>query len=85
MEGLKGLTPGDFKVVRDRFAFKNKKDITHQALLIALEEEARIKDCHAGVKNIGFLSRSRLVRQMVTSYGVSRFCVRKEFNEIELI
>ncbi len=56
LKGLSGLTPGDFKVVRDRFTFRNKKDITHQALLTALEEEARIKACHEGVKNIGFLS-----------------------------
>jgi SpoVK/Ycf46/Vps4 family AAA+-type ATPase len=55
LKGLSGLTPGDFKVVRDRFAFRNKRDITHQALLTALEEEARIKACHEGVKNIGFL------------------------------
>ena len=56
LKGLSGLTPGDFKAVRDRFAFRNKKDITHQALLTALADEARLKDCHAGVKNIGFLS-----------------------------
>jgi transitional endoplasmic reticulum ATPase len=56
LKGLTGLTPGDFKVVRDRFAFRNKRDITHHALVTALEEEARLKDCHAGLRNIGFLS-----------------------------
>jgi transitional endoplasmic reticulum ATPase len=56
LKGLTGLTPGDFKVVRDMFAFRNKKDITHNLLLKALKEEAKLKDCHAGVKNIGFLS-----------------------------
>ncbi|MGO8878310.1 MAG: hypothetical protein ACLPVO_01405 [Desulfomonilaceae bacterium] len=43
-------------MVRDRFAFKNKKDITHKALVTALADEARRKMSHAGVKNIGFLS-----------------------------
>ncbi len=37
LKELTGLTPGDFKVVRDRFTFKNKKDITHNILLAALE------------------------------------------------
>ena len=53
---LSGLTPGDFRVVRDRFAFRNKKDITHKTLVTALADEARLKDFHLGVKNIGFLS-----------------------------
>ncbi|MCG6535369.1 MAG: ATP-binding protein, partial [Syntrophales bacterium LBB04] len=56
IKSLSGLTPGDFKVVRDRFAFRNKKDITHKALVMALADESRIKMSHAGVKNIGFLS-----------------------------
>jgi transitional endoplasmic reticulum ATPase len=53
---LSGLAPGDFKSVRDRFAFRNKKDITHETIISALADEARLKDCHAGVRNIGFLS-----------------------------
>jgi transitional endoplasmic reticulum ATPase len=56
LKGLSGLTPGDFKVVRDRFAFRNKRDITHNILITALEGEARLKASHEGVKNIGFLS-----------------------------
>ena len=56
IKGLTGLTPGDFKAVRDRFVFRNKKDITHEMVLTALEDESRLKDYHAGVKNIGFLS-----------------------------
>lgn len=54
LKGLSGLTPGDFKVVRDRFAFRNKKGITHKALVTALADEARLKDLHAGKINIGF-------------------------------
>jgi AAA+ superfamily predicted ATPase len=52
---LSGLAPGDFKTVRDRFAFKNKKDVTHKALVSALADEARLKALHAGQTKIGFL------------------------------
>ena len=45
-----------FKAVRDRFAFRNKKDVMHKALVGALADEARLKAINAGVKNIGFLS-----------------------------
>ncbi len=55
LRGLSGLAPGDFKSVRDRFAFRNKKDITHKALVLALEEEARLKELHSGQTKIGFL------------------------------
>jgi len=55
LKGLSGLTPGDFKAVRDRFAFKKKQDITHKAVISALADEARLKSFHAGLKNIGFL------------------------------
>ena len=52
LEGLSGLAPGDFKSVGDRFAFRNKKDITHEALVSALADEARVKAIHAGQKSI---------------------------------
>ena len=39
----------------DRFAFKNKKDITHKALVVALADEARVKSIHAWQTRIGFL------------------------------
>jgi transitional endoplasmic reticulum ATPase len=48
------LAPGDFKVVRDRFKFKNPIEISHDALLAALREEAMIKSIQAGEKAIGF-------------------------------
>ena len=54
LTGLSGLLPGDFKVVRDRFTFKNKKDVTHKALVSALADEARLKALHAGQTHIGF-------------------------------
>ena len=56
IKGLTGLTPGDFKVVRDKFVFRNKRDITHEMVLTALEDESLLKDHHAGVRNIGFLT-----------------------------
>ena len=56
LKSLSGLAPGDFKSVRDKFRFRNKRDLTHKAVITALQEEAGLKDCHAGVKNIGFLS-----------------------------
>ncbi len=51
---LSCLTPGDFKAVRDRFAFR--KNITHKDLVMALQDESRLKESHAGIKNIGFVS-----------------------------
>jgi AAA+ superfamily predicted ATPase len=56
LKGLSGLAPGDFKSVRDKFAFRNKKDITHNAMVGALADESRVNLCHGGLKNIGFLS-----------------------------
>ncbi|MCL5124488.1 MAG: ATP-binding protein [Deltaproteobacteria bacterium] len=55
LRGLSGLTPGDFKVVRDKFRFRNKKEVTHEALVSALADEARVKALHAGQTRIGFL------------------------------
>ena len=54
LKGLSCLTPGDFKAVRDRFAFR--KVITHKDLILALKDESRLKKSHAGIKNIGFVS-----------------------------
>jgi hypothetical protein len=54
LKRLSNLTPGDFKTVRDRFAFR--KDITHKDLVTALADESRLKASHAGYKTIGFVS-----------------------------
>ena len=48
------LTPGDFKVVRDRYAFYAKGEVDHPMLVNALKEEARIKRDHQGKTAIGF-------------------------------
>ena len=51
---MKNLAPGDFRVVRDRFFFYPRDRVTPQALIKALEEEARIKSIYHGEKAIGF-------------------------------
>ena len=48
------LTPGDFKVVRDRYSFYSKKELSHDILLDAIGEESKIKDLQSGNKSIGF-------------------------------
>jgi transitional endoplasmic reticulum ATPase len=48
------LCPGDFKVVRDRFAFWPQTDLHHDMLIDALAEEARTKNLHKGKKLVGF-------------------------------
>ncbi len=48
------LTPGDFKIVRDRFSFYSPEKLSHRALVNALADEARIKNVNAGDKIIGF-------------------------------
>ena len=54
LKGIQGLTPGDFKVVKDKSQFKPKDEISHGALIEALKEEGRIKEIHLGKKAIGF-------------------------------
>ena len=49
------LAPGDFKTVRDRYIFRNKEKISETEILNALQEEARIRNLHAGRKSIGFI------------------------------
>ncbi len=48
------LTPGDFKVVKSKFQFKTADEISHEALIEALKQEAAIKEIHMGKKAIGF-------------------------------
>ncbi|MGO9572576.1 MAG: AAA family ATPase, partial [Desulfomonilaceae bacterium] len=54
LKGIQVLTPGDFKIVKSKFQFKAKDEICHEALIEALQEEARVKRIHAGDKVIGF-------------------------------
>ncbi len=54
MRRIANLSPGDFKIVRGRYAFYPKRGLKHQAFIAALEEEARVKRIHAGGNAIGF-------------------------------
>ncbi len=56
LRSLSRLTPGDMKLVKDKFTFKDPEDVTHNAMVTALEEEVRIKTLHAGDKPMGFLA-----------------------------
>ena len=53
ISSIKGLTPGDFKVVKQKYSFFNKKKIRHNFLIKALEEEVAYKDI-GSVKKFGF-------------------------------
>lgn len=54
LRGIDDLSPGDFKVVRDRFSFHHRKELSHQALVQALKEESELKLIHKGSRHIGF-------------------------------
>jgi AAA+ superfamily predicted ATPase len=54
LKNIPNLTPGDFKTVRDRFAFYPAEDLSHELLLEALEEESRIKNERGCRVRIGF-------------------------------
>ncbi len=54
LRGISDLCPGDFKTVRDRYAFHPKGGLEHQTLVSALEDEVRVKKIHRGGNPIGF-------------------------------
>jgi transitional endoplasmic reticulum ATPase len=54
LRAIDRLAPGDFKTVRDRYGFRDKADLTHQILIEALQEEAKIKGHFIGLEPIGF-------------------------------
>ncbi|MCX5831354.1 MAG: AAA family ATPase [Deltaproteobacteria bacterium] len=56
LRGIKDLAPGDFRIVKDRYAILPGVDITPEAMIKALLEESRIKDAHRGHNRIGFLN-----------------------------
>jgi SpoVK/Ycf46/Vps4 family AAA+-type ATPase len=52
---IKQLTPGDFRVIRDRYSFYKPQEINHQTMVEALSKEANIKQFQRdGGKRIGF-------------------------------
>jgi transitional endoplasmic reticulum ATPase len=50
---IAGLTPGDFKVIYQKFSFFDKKELSHGRLIEALRQELRAKDAKYG-KTMGF-------------------------------
>jgi transitional endoplasmic reticulum ATPase len=54
LKRIVALSPGDFKVVRDRFSFMPEEKINHSNLIQALKEEAELKRSLTGRKAIGF-------------------------------
>jgi SpoVK/Ycf46/Vps4 family AAA+-type ATPase len=51
---LNNLTPGDFKIVRDRFVFYPKKEMRHEDLVKALSRESELKHSASQGRIIGF-------------------------------
>ena len=54
LRGIPNLSPGDFKTVRDRFAFYPKEGLTPQILVEALKNEADVKKIFNKGCSIGF-------------------------------
>lgn len=55
LRSIRQLTPGDFRIVRDRYSFYKPQDLSHQILLESLTREAGIKQFQRdGGKRIGF-------------------------------
>ena len=54
LKSIANLAPGDFKVVRDRFAFYPKEGLTPQILVEALKNEADVKKIFNKGSSIGF-------------------------------
>lgn len=53
---MDNLTPGDFRVIRDRFVIFPPEQVSHEILVDALAEEGRIKKKQSGRKPIGFMA-----------------------------
>jgi len=54
LKEIADLAPGDFRVVRDRFCFYPKHELSHELLIDELRAESRIKDLHSRRRRIGF-------------------------------
>ncbi|MFH0999048.1 MAG: ATP-binding protein [Pseudomonadota bacterium] len=55
LNAIRELAPGDFRIVRDRYAIVPPERITPGMMIKALREESRIKQKHNGEKSIGFM------------------------------
>ena len=54
LRGIGNLAPGDFRIVRDRYAIMPLERITPEVMINALREESQLKKMHSGEKSIGF-------------------------------
>jgi len=54
LKELTHLAPGDFRVIRDQYAYYPKGRITHQMMINALKQEINVRKLHEGIKPIGF-------------------------------
>jgi len=54
LKKISDLAPGDFRLVRDRFCFYPKHELSHTLLINALCQESQVKNLHKGRKRIGF-------------------------------
>lgn len=54
LRNLRDLSPGDFKVVRDRFILKDPQRTTPSTLIELLRKEVMAKEVHSGGKRVGF-------------------------------
>jgi transitional endoplasmic reticulum ATPase len=54
IKAIPNLAAGDFAVVKKKFLFKCQDAASHEAMIAALKEEAKVKEIHSGQKAIGF-------------------------------
>jgi len=54
LQRMINLTPGDFRIVHDRFAFQPTETLNHSMLVEAIAEESRLKVAQTNKRMIGF-------------------------------
>lgn len=56
LKGISNLTPGDFRIVRDKYSFIPEHQRSHEALFLALQAEANMKTerVNKNTKRVGF-------------------------------
>ncbi|NCC58166.1 MAG: AAA family ATPase, partial [Synergistales bacterium] len=54
LQSIRNLTPGDFRIVRDKTLTMDELEMEHSRLIESLEFEARTKERHGQTKKVGF-------------------------------
>ena len=54
LNSITGLSPGDFKTVRNNHVFYSEGEVSHQILISALNRESQFKKRTSQSKRIGF-------------------------------